>query len=192
MRWSRRVLNWGDSMPALKLSDEVINTYLSGGQWSAEAEDNIAGESVSGDFIQQLVTAYSSDPASVAARQGLGLVALLLGIAEWGVTGNGLPQDPAEKGWNSDTGEDSGKHLMSYAVGGVGISHADVGDPKKYVKWLGASDLVPTAPKPALQRLPTGQNPKTGIPYHPVRAAGRCSASPDKQDLLGEALQPLD
>jgi hypothetical protein len=72
------------------------------------------------------------------AQQGLGLLALLLGTAEWGVAGAGLPDDPAKKNWESDTGEDSGKHVMSYAVGGVGILHADVGDLEEYVKWVAA------------------------------------------------------
>lgn len=173
-------------MPKLELSEEDINEYLHGGHWSADADDNITDESVSGDFIRKLVTAYNEKPASASARQGLGLIALLLGIAEWGVTGEGLPDDPAEKDWNSDTGEDSGKHLMSYAVGGVGISHADVGDLKKYVVWLAASDLVPNAQKPALQRLATIKYGKPGILYDEVRAAGRCSSSPGSEDLLGE------
>jgi hypothetical protein len=169
-----------------ELSEEDFSEYLRAGRWSADADDHIVGEAVSGDFIQKLVLAYNREPTSIRAHQGLGLAALLLGIAEWGVIGTDLPDDPAKKDWDSDTGEDSGKHLMSYAVGGVGISHADVEDLKEYVEWVAASDLVPMNQKSALLRLTTIKYAKKGILYDEVRAAGRCSASLGNTDLRGE------
>jgi hypothetical protein len=66
-----------------ELSEEDFNEYLRGGRWSAGADDNIVGKTISGDFIQKLVLAYNRQPTSIRAHQGLGLAALLLGIAEW-------------------------------------------------------------------------------------------------------------
>lgn len=115
------------------------------------------------------------------------MLALLIGIAEWGVDGTDLPGDPAGKKWASDTGEDSGKHLMSYAVGGVGISHADVGDLEEFVRWIAGSGIVSkTDEKAALLRLAEVKYRKNGIVYDEVRAAGRCSDDPGGKDLQGE------
>jgi len=168
------------------LSEDDFDEYLRGGHWSPDADDNITGEALSGGFIEKLVLAYNEEPTLPSAHQGLGLIALVLGIAEWGVIGTNLPEDPADKDWKSDTGEDSGKHLMSYAVGGIGISHADVGDLETYVEWIAGSDLVPEDQKPALLRLSTIKYRKSGILYDEVRAAGRCSDSPGDTDLRGE------
>jgi hypothetical protein len=175
-----------------EVTEADVNDYLRGGRWSEAAEDNISGEAIPSDFVRKLVLSYKSEPNSVRPQQGLGLVALLLGIAQWGVTGSDLPNDPAKKDWHSVTGEDSGKHLMSYAVGGVGISHADVEDLKEYVEWVAASDLVPMIYKPALLRLAAIKYAKKGILYDEVRAAGRCSASPGNSDLLGEPFKHFE
>lgn len=170
----------------MHLADDDFSEFLRGGKWSVSADDNITGETISRDAASRIVERYNSDPGSPAARDGLGLLALTLGVAEWGLEGTPLPDDPAGKGWRSDTGEDSGKHLMSYGVGGVGISHADVGDLEEYVHWLSQSPVVPSAHRRALLRLTELRyGRRDGIVYDELRAAGRCAETIGK-DLLGE------
>lgn len=171
---------------SLAISDDAYRSYLAAGQWSATADDDILGEHIDMDAVRRLVQAFHAAPDDPAASQGLGLLALMTGVAEWGVSGDGLPADPAKKKWVSDTGEDSGKHLMSYAVGGVGISHADVGDLAELITRLAESDIVPAEHRPALARLTTIRYGKRGVVYDEVRAAGRCSGHVADVDLLGE------
>ncbi|KQQ23518.1 hypothetical protein ASF53_04020 [Methylobacterium sp. Leaf123] len=173
------------------LSDENFEAYLVGGRWSETADDNLADETISADFVRDLVETYNRAPEVHEAASGLGSLALMLGVAEWGVKGDGLPDDPARKSWRSDTGEDSGKHLMSYAVGGVGISHADVGDLEEFVEWIAASRIVPDDRKSALLRLAKVAYRKEGILYDELRAAGLCDQAPADHDLLGEPFQHL-
>lgn len=171
------------------VSNEIFDEYLKAGRWSAQADDNIKDETVDSGFVRSLVEAYRNQPDERQARNGLGLLALMLGIAEWGVSGDTLPPDPAGKGWRSDTGEDSGKHLMSYAVGGVGISHADVGDLEEFVGWVAASNVVPDDRKDDLRRLADIEYRKDGILYDELRAAGRCEPNPVMVDLLGKRFE---
>ena len=77
--------------------------------------------------------------------------------------GFGTACDPAGKDWASDTGEDSGKHLMSAAVDGVGISHVDMEDLSEFITWLAASNIVPAEHRPALTRLTTIRYGKYGV-----------------------------
>jgi hypothetical protein len=170
------------------LSTADFETYLLGGRWSETADDNIEGEAVPSEAVEKIVRVYNQYPEDAEAVGGLGLLALTLGIAEWGVTGTNLPNDPAGKHWRSDTGEDSGKHLMSYAVGGVGISHADVGDLEEFVRWLAGTQIVLEDRKAALIRLAEVRYKKSGIVYDEVRAVGRCGR-PAENDLLGERFQ---
>jgi hypothetical protein len=175
------------------LSTEDFQTFLEAGRWSATADDNVAGEKVTADAVRRIVQAYNDNPEGRMARRGLGLLALMLGVAEWGVDGHdGLPEDPNSKNWSSNAGPTTGKHLMSYAIGGVGISHADVGDLQEFVNWIaGSSGVVPDARKEALLRLTEVkyQHADRGIQYDEVRAAGLCKQQPKGQadkDLLGE------
>ena len=127
-----------DSKTDHGLSPEDFQTFLDAGRWSATADDNIAGEKIPADVVRRIVHSYNLSPTALMARRGLGLLALMLGVAEWGVDGHGgLPEDPNNhKNWISNAGPTTGKHLMSYAIGGVGISHADVGDLQEFVKWI--------------------------------------------------------
>lgn len=168
------------------LSVADFDDYLAAGAWSSTADDNIVDETISASSVERIVTAYNQNPQGLQPQRGLGLLSLMLGVAEWGVAGTALPADPAGKDWRSDTGEDSGKHLMSYAVGGVGISHADVGDLEEFVRWVADSAVVPTDRKAALLHLAEITYSKSGILYDEVRAAGRCG-DPADTDLLGEA-----
>lgn len=75
------------------LSTEDFQTFLEAGRWSATADDNTAGEKVTADAVRKIVQAYNADPAELMARRGLGLLALMLGVAEWGVDGHdGYPK----------------------------------------------------------------------------------------------------
>lgn len=101
-------------------SDKEFTEFLLQGSWSGEADDNIAGEKLSADLIKRVVANYRANPSDHRAQSELGLLPLTMGVAEWGVADSvGLPRDPAGKDWASDTGKNSGKHLMSYAVGGI-------------------------------------------------------------------------
>ena len=175
----------------LRLSDEDFSDFLEAGKWSDTADDNITGEVITREMASRIVARFNASPTSAEAAQGLGLLALLLGVAEWGIRGENLPDDPANKGWRSDTGEDSGKHLMSYAVGGVGISHADVGDLEEFVRWLGSSGAIPSKHLKGWLELAGKKYGREGIVYDEIRAAGRCG-DPDPVDLLGEPFRHFD
>lgn len=111
------------SFAELKLSEDDLKEVLNAGHWSSTAEDNPSyyGEQVSAEAFQKWITDYNElDSESLV---GLGLVILLTSIAEWGVVSNkSLPYDPHEKKWMGPSARSDGKHLMSYALGGVGIN----------------------------------------------------------------------
>ena len=173
-------------------SDEIFAAFLKQGLWHEKVDDNVKGESLTADLIRRIVTKYRAQPDDPNALQDLGLFALAMGIAEWGVADPAnLPPDPAGKNWASDTGPDSGKHLMSYAVGGIGISHADVGDLEKFIVLV-ANDaaLVPAEHRQALLRLANTKlykprKKKYQVIYDEIRAAGVCVPKPLDTDLNG-------
>ena len=177
--------------PELHLSNEDFEAYLVGGGFSEVADDHISNECIPESVVRRIVHNYNEDSDSPACVQALGLLSLLLAVAEWGVEGENLPADPAGKQWQSDTGEDSGKHLMSYAVGGVGISHADVGDLEEFLIWIANSGIVPSEHKQQLLDLTEKRYRKEGVLYDELRAAGRCF-HPEKVDLLGEDFRHFD
>jgi hypothetical protein len=168
------------------LSSLAFQDFLDAGLWDERADDEKHGEKLSAVTVERIVNAYNENPSGLETNRGLGLLALTLGVAEWGVEGSDLPPDPNGKHWRSDTGEASGKHVMSYAVGGVGILHADVGDLMEFVKWVAESDLVPMNRKEGLLRPTQVKYHKAGTVYDEVRAAGRCKPPVADADLLGE------
>ena len=133
---------------------EVFDAVLDQGLWHRSVDDNVQGERLTADLIRRIVTRYRADTEDAVALQDMGLFALALGVAEWGVSSPdmaSLPRDPAGKKWASDTGPDSGKHLTSYSIGGIGISHADVGDLETIIRDVAADvTLVPAEHAPAL------------------------------------------
>jgi hypothetical protein len=170
-------------------TDEIFAAFLKQGGWHEKVDDNVKGENLSPDLIRQIVSKYQAQPNDPNALQDLGLFALAMGIAEWGVADPaGLPPDPAGKNWASDTGPDSGKHLMSYAVGGIGISHADVGDLGKFIRLVADdASLVPAEHRRALLRLAnTGLYRRGAVIYDEIRAAGVCAHQKFDIDLNGE------
>lgn len=108
------------------LPDTVLNGFLASGEWNDQAEDIISGERLDSNYIHSLVSNYEDDITNIEAVKALGLLVLAEAVAGWGVSweNEGL-NDPANKSWKGPSSVQSGKHLMSYAKGGVGIPHAD-------------------------------------------------------------------
>ena len=91
-----------------------------------KSDDNAKAESFARSSPKACVDAYQKNPSEPAGRAALELFVLALAIAGWRVTGpSGLPEDPVGANWTTRRTASTGKHLMNYAVGGLGISHAD-------------------------------------------------------------------
>jgi hypothetical protein len=186
-------------MPRAAFTSAVFDAFLRQGLWHVTVDDNVTGECLTSDLIRQIVTRYRAQPGDAGAVQDMGLFALAMGVAEWGVIDPaGLPADPAGKRWKSDTGPDSGKHLMSYGIGGIGISHADVGDLEEFIRDV-AEDrtVVPAEHAPALLRLADRdlykpRNGRRAVIYDEIRAAGICASQKFDIDLLGEPFRHFD
>ena len=113
-----------------KIPSETLDMVLAAGGWSSTADDTNQRERLPLDLVRQLVDDYPSDTRSI------GLLSVTLGAAKWGVDGDStLPADPANDGWRGPT-RASGKHLMSYKVGGVGLPHFDKGALANFIDFL--------------------------------------------------------
>jgi len=178
-------------MPGL-WSETVFTALLKQGRWDGNADDKITGECLTVELVRDIVARYQAQPTDRGALQELGLVTLAMGVAQWGIENpTGLPADPAHNAWKSVTGPNSGKHLMSYSIGGVGISHADVGDLDKFIEAV-ASDtsIVPAEHAPGLLRLrdKTLYKKDSGT-YDQIRGAGVCPAKSIDVDLNGKPFE---
>ncbi|WP_223523724.1 hypothetical protein [Pseudomonas sp. BF-RE-24] len=176
------------SASEIVLPSSVVQKILEGRGWTSTADDNISGEVVSGDVLEALVLKHRATPNDREAQTGLGLLALFIGVAEWGVVKGSasLPTDPAGLEWKSDAGPGSGKHLMSYMRGGVGICHADEGDLLAFIRFTLDMGIVPTEHRIALLRLADASlYPKRGA-YDQLRAAGLCGMPKFDTDLKGK------
>ncbi len=173
-------------LPEVKISDDLLRDFLREGRWTSNGDDNVDGEALSADLIRRMVHGGSLD--SPEGRGALGLVALALGVAQWGVSDpNGLPADPYGHEWRSQAFADHGKHLMSYGAGGIGISHADVADLREFVQKVISLGLVPQQYQADFLRTVDGSRFKEGSPrYDQIRVAGECSAVKYSNDLLEE------
>src|SRR6516165_9559610 len=130
--------------PAGAWSNEVFEDYLQAGRWSESADDNASGESLPLSLVEAIVRRYCEKPTDADALDGMGIFALTVGAANWGIAeADGLPSDPNKRRWRSTTGADAGKHLMSYAIGGVGISHGDVEDLYTFLLELAGRNALP-------------------------------------------------
>lgn len=176
------------SAAELPLPDTAFEYILERGRWSASADDDVQGESLDAGFVKDLMLAYRDNPEDRGAQLGLGLVALILGVAQWGISDpQGLPEDPAQSDWKAQTSNNTGKHLMSYGVGGVGIAHIDNDELIAFMKYVLGSGLIPGEHKAAFQRLsePGLYLPDGGGVYGQLRAAGICAPLPINVDLEG-------
>jgi hypothetical protein len=109
------------------LNADTFQRFLADGKWTTTAEENVHGERLSADFVRAIVEDYRRRPEDPRAIAALGLVVLGTAVAEWGVQpGDGLPSDPDSSQWRGPALA-HGKHVMSYAKGGIGIVHADSG-----------------------------------------------------------------
>lgn len=178
--------------------DQLFNRFLDESGWSDTEDDNNSGERLTSDLIKGLVDTYRKHPDNHDAQFGLGLVALGIGVAEWGVDwGNeppaDMPKDPAGKDWASDANANSGKHLMSYAIGGVGISHADQSGLLDFITYVGNSPVVPVEHRSEFLKLASPDIYTNEGKYDQLRAAGLCSATKFNDAVNGEAFDhPAD
>jgi hypothetical protein len=171
--------------PLETLDDTLLTGVLNAGGWSDAADDNGALEHLPASFAGDIVREHASrrDAPSPKALAGLGILALTLSVAEWGVAWEGAPPtDPAERKWQGPTSIQHGKHLMSYALGGIGLPHLDVGGAEQFFKAL--RDRVPQAKQDVQQFT-------SGFRYDVVRAKGGvCAPNPHTAvsmvDLNGE------
>lgn len=146
-----------------ELSPEVPDMVLLAGGWSRTADDTNQGERLPLDLVRQLVNVYPSDTRSI------GLLSLTLGAAKWGVDGDStLPDDPANDRWRGPT-RASGKHLMSYKVGGVGLPHLDVGALAKFIDFLvkDHSDIGDDAERSRIKQIASGL--RSGKKYDEIK-----------------------
>jgi hypothetical protein len=169
-------------------ADDVVKQFLTEGGWSSTADDNAHGETLSQDLLQKIVRPYKTNPNDKAARRGLGLIALGIGVAEWGVRDpEGLPPDPAGTNWASHSSADTGKHLTSYVIGGVGIAHYDLGELATFVNTVADSSLIPDANKQEYREvIDANRFPANKMTYDCIRAAGLCHGGMPETDLRGE------
>jgi hypothetical protein len=169
-------------------SNDVFEQYLAAGKWSVLADDNEAGETLPLPLVESIVKKYCEAPADRDARENIGILALTVGAANWGISNpEQLPEDPNKKSWASTTGADAGKHVMSYAIGGVGISHGDVGDLREFLHRLAQRPGLPADQKAGLVRLADAVHYKKKgvVVYDELRAAGVCSSQVFDTDLNG-------
>jgi len=112
------------------LASQTVDAVLQAGGWDQNADDTNQRERLPLSAVKLLVTCYPDDTRSI------GLLSLTLSAGKWGVESDPtLPEDPAEDDWLGPT-RASGKHLMSYKVGGVGLPHLDVGALAKFIDYL--------------------------------------------------------
>jgi hypothetical protein len=103
-----------------------------------------------------------------------------------------LPKDPNGTAWKANTGADLGKHLMSYDIGGVGISHIDSEELGKFVRFVAGEFVQDPEQKKRFLRFADRENYKTSVGSKPsikfdqIRAAGVCAAVRVHTDLSGE------
>jgi hypothetical protein len=121
---------------------------------------------------------------------GAGILVLTLSVAEWGVDWGSAaaPPDPAGSSWQGPRDITQGKHLMSYALGGIGLPHLDVASAARF--FAAFVQRVPAAQQD-LQRI--GALSAT-FHYDAIRArGGTCAAVPSQailmQDLDGQPFQ---
>jgi len=178
--------------PAAAWSGDVFDSYLQAGQWSTGADDNATGESLPIQLVETIIRRYCEAPNDPDTSDNMGIFALTIGAANWGISGaSGLPADPNRRQWQSTTGADAGKHIMAYAIGGVGISHGDVGDLHKFLLRIADREEVPHEQRVAIRKLARevkyrGHAIDSAVVYDEVRAAGVCRSPKFDRDLNGE------
>jgi hypothetical protein len=159
------------------LDEALLTGLLAAGEWSETADDNGGHERVPESFVAPIVREHAAqgDTPSENTLVGLGALVLTLSVAEWGVTWDSVPPpDPAAQKWEGPVSIMQGKHLMSYALGGIGLPHLDVSGAVKFFDAL--AERVPSA-KLDLDNL---KSMPGGFRYDAVRAKGGvCAPHPE-------------
>lgn len=187
MLYGPKIFAASASRNAPLLSEDALSGILSAGGWSEQADDNGGGERVPLSMASQWVKATSGGKLQGQALIDLGALPLTLAVAEWGVDWQGAaaPADPAKQSWKGPQSIRAGKHLMSYALGGLGLPHLDVTDAVAFFDHLATLEPKATDTAKMLGRYPGG------FKYDKLRAAGGlCGSSPSAAvamvDLDGE------
>ncbi|MHC2303397.1 hypothetical protein [Rhizobium mongolense] len=136
-------------LSSAELSPATVERALDAGRWNPTADDTEKRERLPSDFVQELVSSYPADTRSI------GLLSLALGAGKWGVDGDmsGVA-DPAGDNWQGPT-RASGKHLMSYLVGGVGLPHLDKAPLATFIDYIVSEhgDIGPTSERSRMTQL---------------------------------------
>ena len=177
--------------PIGDLNEELVSGVLQAGGWSETADDNGGGERLPQSFAATLVGAATAPAGSPSQETliGAGILVLTLSVAEWGMHwDSAAPADPAGSNWQGPRNITQGKHLMSYALGGIGLPHLDVAGAARF--FAAFVERVPAAQQD-LRRI--GALSGT-FHYDAIRArGGTCAADPSKavlmQDLDGQPFQ---
>ena len=121
----------------MALPTDILDEFLRTGKWSSTADDNIFGELFSSSFLKDICARWKANPNDEANIAAIGLFPLGLAVAGWGISDPaGLPDDPDNRNWGGAKSTATGKHLMSYAKGGIGIPHADSSFLEKIIEYL--------------------------------------------------------
>ncbi|WP_415770300.1 hypothetical protein [Pseudomonas sp. LB3P38] len=175
------------SFAALHLPDSDFEEVLNAGHWSVSVDDSAQyySEQLPSTIIKKWVDNYKA--SDLESTVGLGVMVLTTSVAEWGVSSDAtLPPDPHSTThsvkWRGPVVGDDGKHLMSYAVGGIGINHTDSGELKELFDYLKTKhpNLAPKSDNFFKLR---------GINYDLIRANGGVCTEPRseiKNDLDGK------
>lgn len=104
-------------MPTRAIATDALVATLGAGGWTTTADDD--------DSTTEMLSYASVAQMVSQGGDNMGLLTLLLGVAEWGISDppGGLC-DPTGNNWAGRSGT-NGRQLMDYKAGGFGIGHFD-------------------------------------------------------------------
>ena len=180
------LLSASSAASAQKPDNALVLDVLKAGGWSTNADDTTYYEQLPMELVRKLTPASLNGPYSETEIRNLGLLAMTLAAAEWGVkdAGPGL-DDPGKNNWAGPPPW-AGKHLMSYNGGGIGLPHYDAANGPTFFNYV--VQLVPASAKDLQPFIALGKK----FEYDQIRAQGGvCSKDTPPPtlmvDLAGEA-----
>ena len=166
------------------ITDSDLHSILEAGHWSPQIEDNLAfyHEQLPASVIREWVNRY--DPAKEDSSAAIGALVLTTGVANWGGSGQeDLPADPeGAMAWHGPGLHNDAKHLISYALGGVGLDHTDSRALEDFIDYVKVH-------YPTLAPKPEHYFKLRGITFDRIRANGGVCTQPRseiKVDLNGQ------